>query len=341
MIKGIVFSQFNEKTGPEAVAWLPEIPIEKRSIISMKSINVLSGEKGQVPESLSMIPLPSQNQKALIKTIEIKDKTHRGGVIDSSLTLLFDEAHDLIFYKYIDKFQGIFNESADRIKNLHEAKALHQKIEKELEVFREDIIEALIDLNSSEVQEEEAFPTKKAEPLKDLRTFRFKIIVCGDPEVGKTSLVLRFTDSAFRRTYIPTLGVNISEKIIKYEKYAAEFVIWDVAGQSKFQLMRKHFYGGANGLLLIFDLTRPNTFQSLVRWYADIKATLGVELEGLIVGNKNDLTEERKIGRDKITELSNELGLEALETSALTGENVDEAFRKLGELLINLKIQET
>ncbi len=288
-----------------------------------------------------MIPFPSQNQKALIKTIEIQDKTHRGGIIDSSLTLLFDEAHDLIFYKYIDKFRHIFDTTTEKIKNLYENKAPMKEIEKQLEVFRDLILEALVDLNSSEIQEDEAFPTKKVDSKKELKTFRFKIIVCGDPEVGKTSIVLRFTDRAFRRTYIPTLGVNLSEKLIRYEKYAAEFVIWDLAGQSKFQLMRKHFYSGAHGQLLLFDLTRPATFQSLARWHEDIRSTLNVGLEGLIIGNKADLTGQRDVGRKEISKLSKKLGLEAIETSALTGENVDDAFYRLGELLIKQKIQET
>ena len=88
----MVYSQFNQKTGPEAVAWDPDdIEIEIRDLVSMKSINMLAGEGGAVPESLAIIPFPSKKIKALIKALELKDSTMRGGAIDSSLALLFDD----------------------------------------------------------------------------------------------------------------------------------------------------------------------------------------------------------------------------------------------------------
>ena len=91
----MVFSQFNQKTGPEAVAWEPaDIGFKIRDLVSMKSINMLAGEGGLVPESLAILPFPSKNLKGLIKALEIIDRTKRGGAIDSSLTVLFDEADE-------------------------------------------------------------------------------------------------------------------------------------------------------------------------------------------------------------------------------------------------------
>ena len=78
----------------------------------------------------------------------------------------------------------------------------------------------------------------------------------GEPGVGKTSVILRFTDRAFKRTYLPTMGVNISEKIISHENDIVEYILWDVAGQAKFQLMRKHFYEGADAQILVFKLLK-------------------------------------------------------------------------------------
>ena len=343
MIKGVIFSKFNERIGPEAVAWIPDLPLDTRTTISLKSINILSGEHGRVSKSLAMIPFPSKNLKGLIKNIEIEDKTRRGGIVDSSLTLLFDEADDLIFYKYIDQFESIFDATANRIKNLQETNKPIQEVTRQLELFLKHITETLNDLHQSELElrEKEAFPIEKEGAPIEPTTFKFKVVVCGDYEVGKTSVVLRFTDKAFRRTYIPTIGVNLSEKRIQYKNFSVEFIIWDIAGESKFRLMRKHFYHGADGQLLMFDLTRPNTLQNLKSWYQDIKSNLGFDLKGIIVGNKNDLVDQRQVGNDSMAKIANELGLEAIETSALTGENVDTAFAKLGKILIKQKTEES
>ena len=98
--------------------------------------------------------------------------------------------------------------------------------------------------------------------------------------------------------------------------------------------MRKHFYHGANGQLLIFDLTRPKTFKNIINWHQDIKSFIKEDLGGLIIGNKSDLVDLRKVQTDEMTKLVGELGLDFLETSALSGENVDEAFIQLGKILI-------
>ncbi len=340
----MVYSQFNEKSGPEAIAWEPsDLPIEVRDLVSMKSINMLAGEGGLVPDSLAILPFPSKKLKGLIRALEIKDSTRRGGVMDSSLTVLFDEADDIIFYKYIDNFDKIFKESVTIIKSLYKENPSNPQINEELLKFHQNVLHTLNDLCAAEFacDEQEAFPTTEEVKEDELVTYRFKIVVCGDPSVGKTSTVLRFTDRAFRRTYIPTVGVNISEKRVEYkeDKILIEFVIWDIAGQAKFQIMRRHFYSGADGQLLLFDLTRSNTFDNIPKWYQDIKSNLKTELHGLILGNKNDLVDQRQVGTDAISKTAEKLGLEAVETSALTGENVDTAFAKLGKILIKMKTE--
>ncbi|TFG05535.1 MAG: GTP-binding protein [Promethearchaeota archaeon] len=344
MVKGVIYSQFNEKAGPEAIAWDPSnLHAEIRNLVSMKSINLLAGEGGIVPKSLAILPFPSQKLKGLIRALEIKDKTKRGGAIDSSLTLLFDESDDIIFYKYIDNFEKIFTEAATTIKKLYELDPTTPQINEELKKFHGVILETLNDLCSAEFacEEQEAFPSTDETEKKDLTTYRFKIAVVGDPGVGKTSTILRFTDKAFRRTYIPTVGVNISEKeiVIKDENIIIQFVLWDIAGQAKFQIMRRHFYSGADGQLLIFDLTRPPTFNNVKEWYQDIKNNLNKTIYGLICGNKSDLVDERLVEPAEISTLASELGLEGIETSAMTGKNVDNAFYKLGKLLITEKLK--
>lgn len=338
LISGIIYSTFDEKRGPIPKIVIPkDIKIELQGIASLKSVGIMAGEKNKVPESLSIIPFPSHEMKGLIKILEIRDENRRGGVYYNSITLLYREHNDLIFYKYIKNFDEIFTETAHKLIALEEKKVDIKEIRQVLNDFKEIIKQTLSELRDIEItgDESEAFP-ETVEPEEEAKQsrFRFKIVVCGDPAVGKTSTILRFTDKAFKRVYVPTLGTNISEKNVEIDNIRIDYVLWDIAGQSKFQRMRKHFYTGASGQLLIFDLTRPKTFKNVRNWYQDIKANLNAKLEGFIIGNKKDLVDNRHISEEEIAELSKELGLEYFETSALTGENVDDAFYKLGEILI-------
>jgi len=210
-----------------------------------------------------------------------------------------------------------------------------QEINQAIESFNSDLHNILNELREAELsfKDEEAFPKEiKLEQLSNIH--KFKLIVCGDPAVGKTSTILRFTEHAFKRSYLPTIGTNISEKRIQVKNRQIEYIIWDIAGQSKFQMIRKHFYTGADGLLLIFDLTRPSTLNNIRNWYKDIKNYIKNDLPGFILGNKSDLIDLRKITDSDIQNLASELNLEYIETSALSGKNVEDAFHKLGAQLL-------
>ena len=181
----------------------------------------------------------------------------------------------------------------------------------------------------------EAFPEeeKKAD---DEDRYSFKVVVCGDPACGKTSTILRFTDRAFRRTYLPTMGVNITGKDVRLEGSKAHLVLWDLAGQVKFQYMRRQFYTGARGILFIFDLTRAKTFASIPNWFDDIKSNMRQKEEpiAILCGNKLDLEDQRQVSTEEAKKLANLLKLEYFETSALTGENIDEVFNLIAKTLI-------
>jgi small GTP-binding protein len=339
IITGIIFSQFNEKSGPVAVATIPsDLSREIKDLISLKSINILAGEQGFVPKALSIVPFPSINLKGLIKNLEIKDADRRGGVIDSSITLLFNEATDAIFYKYINNFETIFDTASKRIIELSEKKAEIQLIEAEIEKFQRELTQIIEDLRENEISTEDAdaFPMEGVDE-KNIIAYRFKVIVCGDPMVGKTSTVLRFTNKAFKATYLPTIGVTISEKALLCQRKRYEYIIWDIAGQAKFQMMRRHFYQGADGILIVFDLARAETLESIAKWYQDVKTHLKKEIPGIIIGNKSDLEEKRKVTKEEGIKLAKQLSLDYVETSALAGVNVEEAFLRLGEFIAEVR----
>lgn len=338
LIYGIIYTQFDDILGPDPKLWLPEeLSMNNRMLISIKTITLLTGEENILPKGLVMIPFPSIEMKALIKYIQWDDPERRGGIARTAITLLFKESDDAIFYKYMKDLEVVFEEAGEKISKMEVSKAENEPILGELRDFQGSIIKLLEDLRKTEmaIHNAEAFPTQ--EGAEERFDYRFKIVVCGDPGSGKTSTVLRFTDNAFKRTYMPTIGVNISEKHIQVGKSNVNFIIWDVAGQSKFQMMRTHFYTGAEAVLLIFDLTREKTFQSISNWHQDILTSLGgrnIIKIGFILGNKKDLVDERKVSIDEGNRVGNELKLEYIETSALTGENVNEAFIKIARALL-------
>lgn len=335
LITGVIYSQFNEKVGPQAIAWYPEeLPRKIQNLISLKTVAIMMGEDKSITKSLAILPFPSINLKGLVKLMEIDDESKRGGVIESSITLLFDEKYDSIFYKYIDSFNDIFNEITQKIIEL-KAVSEDTQIGEILKYFYNSTINLLQELQNRDGSNEEqvAFPKSEEEITKGI--LRFKIIIVGDPMVGKTSIILRFTDRAFKKIYISTIGVNITEKKMTYRDNKIEFILWDIAGQSKFQMMRKHFYKGANAQILVFDLTAPKTFKNISKWNLDIKRYIEHDIPGILLGNKKDLEDQRKVTKEEGLKLAQEIGFEYIETSALAGENIDEAFYKLIDILCN------
>ena len=172
--------------------------------------------------------------------------------------------------------------------------------------------------------------------------FSFKTVIVGPPSAGKTCLFNRFCFNSFNFDTSLTIGVNFHSMDLKIrskdenkndkETYNVQS-IFDFGGQERFKALIPKFLGGANGVLLVFDLTRPKTLDSIPDWYEDVKSYLKKGVKGYVVGNKNDLVDYRKINKDEALKTAEKLKLGYVETSALTGENVDDAFSKLGELL--------
>jgi len=341
LIKAIIFTEFDEELGPNPVLWYPsDLPESFRMDVSIKSITILSADQGLMPKSLIIMPFPSLNSKGIIKYIEKEDKSRRGGVAQSAITLLFSEIDDLIFYKYLSFLEPAFNKAIQEIIKIEDIKINKEILSNEIDNLRTEISNILEDLRIKEqsVLKTEAFPEEPVEDKEGLK-YKFKIVVCGDPGVGKTSTILRFTDNAFIRTYIPTLGVNISEKNVKIDGNLVGLILWDIAGQSKFETMRKHFYMGTEAVILIFDLTNLKSFESIPKWYEDIKKYVITDnkIVGFILGNKEDLEDSRLIAKKDANKIAKKLNLDYIETSALTGKNIELSFHKVAEALINSK----
>ena len=344
LIYSILFTEFEEVSGLYPVIDIPPVLSEDiKKLISNKCLSLLSGEKRIIPKSLAIIPFPSLNLKGLVKYIEWIDETQQNKLAQAAITILFKEADDLIFYKYIKNFETLLKEFSQKIIDLEKIKADKKEIISEMKDLHIDIKVILEDLRNKEIviQQSEEFPEDESE-VYDISEYVFKVIIAGEPQVGKTSITLRFTDKAFTRTYIPTLGVNITDKNIRAKDLIIKLLIWDIAGQSKFEKARKNFYRGAEGIILVFDLTNKKSLESINNWYQDIRKSLNNihELVGFILGNKKDLEDERKIKEEEAEKLADKINFRYVETSALTGENIMFIFHKIGEILLSNRLND-
>lgn len=336
IIFGALYTELDDKIGPNPIFWTPNsLSEEVRMHVGIKSITILTGEKGAVPKSLCFLPFPSKNLKGLIKFMSWPDKSRRGNIGTSALTILFKEHNDVIFYKYVEEIESLINRYAVEITNQEKSNADQARIKEIYESLIEGLNSLLDELRLKEhVAHHEPFPELRS---KNQEIYQFKIAVCGDPMVGKTSLITRFIDKAFNASYLPTLGVSVSNKFFPYGNEIIQLVIWDIAGQIKFQRMRTAFYKGARGILLTFDLTNRTSFESIRLWHDDVKNNMdSQEVIGLLIGNKSDLREKRAISESEIKTLVNELGFGFIETSALNGDNVEQIFISMGKKLLDV-----
>ncbi|MFX1451719.1 MAG: hypothetical protein ACFFCM_12795 [Promethearchaeota archaeon] len=226
LISGIIFSQFDEKFGPKAVAWIPpDLPVEAKNYISLKSINLMSDREGVVPKSLAIVPFPSFNLKGFIKSMVTKDRSRRGGIIDSSITVLFDETNDVIFYRYIDVLETLFNETAGKLNALVETKAEQKKIEEELLGFYNNIINLI--LNSFMKKREKAEGKTSLLLLFNLVQKNLdKIInalISGDP-------VIVTGDKTLVKLIIDTLTLFCVERKPEIIYWTKDYMLGDIIG---------------------------------------------------------------------------------------------------------------
>ena len=167
----------------------------------------------------------------------------------------------------------------------------------------------------------------------------YKVIVIGDPSVGKTSLLTKFAKNKFEEVYLPTVGVNIVKETIELKERNAtiNLMFWEVAGQPQFYMLHRPYFNGADGMLLVFDMTRSSTFSNITNWYSSAEKFGLSNIPRILIGNKVDLKDERKIILPMAEHLSEKLNAPYFETSALTGDTVKEVFQKIAELVFKYK----
>ncbi|MHA1378278.1 MAG: Rab family GTPase [Candidatus Helarchaeota archaeon] len=165
---------------------------------------------------------------------------------------------------------------------------------------------------------------------------KYKLVIVGDYATGKTTLIINYTEKTFRGMYVPTVGVQFTKKTLKLDNNDVELTLWDIAGQDKFAKVRKTFYEDAAGFLIVYDLTRKQTLENIKNWYNDVIDHTG-KMPCVVIGNKSDLKDKREVSSDDVTQVIEKNNMDVkiiFETSAKTGENVEEGFNSLVKLLI-------
>ncbi len=156
--------------------------------------------------------------------------------------------------------------------------------------------------------------------------YLFKYIIIGDTGVGKSCLLLQFTDKRFRTQHDLTIGVEFGARPVEINGQVIKLQIWDTAGQESFKSITRSYYKGAAGALLVYDITRRDTFNHISTWLDEVRQNGNSEMVIILIGNKCDLDQKRQVSKEEGERFAKENGLIFMETSAKTAENVEEAF---------------
>jgi small GTP-binding protein len=166
-----------------------------------------------------------------------------------------------------------------------------------------------------------------------------KLLLLGDSSVGKTSILLQYIGNKFYESNISTTGVDYMEKIIDYNKFKIRLQIWDTSGEEKFRAITKNFYRNADGLLVVFDLTKKESYDHIRSWINEAKEN-NDKLKTILIGNKLDLKDERIVAIDVAKQFAEKNNLKYIETSAKDGTNINESFQAIIDLLFDGKSSE-
>ncbi|CAM8921169.1 unnamed protein product [Rhodiola kirilowii] len=156
--------------------------------------------------------------------------------------------------------------------------------------------------------------------------YLFKVVIIGDSAVGKSNLLSRYARNEFDANSKATIGVEFQTQIVEIDGKEVKAQIWDTAGQERFRAVTSAYYRGAFGALVVYDISRRNTFESVPRWLDELDTQSETTVAKMLVGNKSDLESIRDVSMEEGRQLAEEKGLFFMETSALNSSNVRTAF---------------
>ncbi|KAM8769722.1 ras-related protein Rab-4B isoform X1 [Acanthopagrus latus] len=174
-----------------------------------------------------------------------------------------------------------------------------------------------------------------AERVASSNDFLFKFLVIGSAGTGKSCLLHQFIENKFKQDSNHTIGVEFGSRVVNVGGKTVKLQIWDTAGQERFRSVTRSYYRGAAGALLVYDITSRETYNALTNWLTDARTLASPNIVIILCGNKKDLDADREVTFLEASRFAQENELMFLETSALTGENVEEGFLKCARTILN------
>ncbi|XP_008324974.1 ras-related protein Rab-41 isoform X2 [Cynoglossus semilaevis] len=162
---------------------------------------------------------------------------------------------------------------------------------------------------------------------------KFKLVFLGEQSVGKTSLITRFMYDSFDNTYQATIGIDFLSKTMYLEDRTIRLQLWDTAGQERFRSLIPSYIRDSAAAVVVYDIANLNSFQQTSKWIDDVRTERGSDVIIMLVGNKTDLADKRQITTEGGEQRAKELNVMFIETSAKTGYNVKQLFRRVAAAL--------
>lgn len=163
----------------------------------------------------------------------------------------------------------------------------------------------------------------------------YRLVLIGDSGVGKTAILLRYSENIFNASFISTIGIDFRIKTIEVNGKRVKLQIWDTAGQEQFHSVASSYYRNAHGIMLIYDISSAESFNHISKWVTNISKNAPTNVKQLLVGNKCDVAEgNRVIDKERGTLLAKELDMPFIETSAKADINIDTIFDQITTLIM-------
>lgn len=162
-----------------------------------------------------------------------------------------------------------------------------------------------------------------------------KILLIGNSGVGKSCLLMRYVENNFTTNFFNTIGVDFKMKTIPINDREVKLQIWDTAGQERFRTITCNYYRGAHGVVVVYDITDRESFDSVKNWMVEIEKYAQENVNKLLIGNKCDQTAKRQVSHEEGADLARQLKIDFQETSAKEVTNVDTVFKTMAENILN------
>jgi Ras-related protein Rab-1A len=169
--------------------------------------------------------------------------------------------------------------------------------------------------------------------------YLFKVLLIGDSGVGKSSLLLKFTDRVFTDHYISTIGVDFKIQTLQMDDKIIKLQLWDTAGQERFRTITTSYYRGAHGIIIVFDITDKESFANIKTWMTEIDRFASDNVCKILIGNKSDLEKQRQVSKEDAKELANKYKIDYIEASAKDSTNVQQLFVELTRQIKEANVQ--